>query len=340
MAPSRSVPSPGAPSAADTPSKAGALPTARFAEIIDSNRFRLVRKIAEGGMGTVYEAHQYGTAGFVKQVAIKTLNVDVSSDPEFVEMFIGEAKLVANLVHQNIVQIYQLGKAGGRFYIAMEYIDGITLQELSDRHAKLRKRLPFELAAFIVSRICRGLAHAHAKRGTDRELLKVVHRDISPKNILIDFEGVVKIGDWGIAKARAITTDREGDVLLGKSQYMSPEQAAFQATDHRSDIFSLGIVFHELVAGKSLFGNAGDTIATLDRIVHHDIPSIRDHAPDVPVAIEKILEQALVRDRDGRYQSAADMGDDLEHFMYDKGFGPTNQTLEAYLREIFADRRP
>lgn len=303
-------------------------------DIVDSNRFRLVRQIAEGGMGTVYEAHQYGTEGFVKQVAIKTLNLDVSSDPEFVDMFIGEAKLVANLVHQNIVQIYQLGKAGGRLYIAMEYIDGITLQELMIRAAQRGEPLPVDLAAFIVSRICRGLAYAHDKRDLEGHPLSVVHRDISPKNILMTWEGVVKIGDWGIAKAR-IMQDQEGEVLLGKCQYMSPEQAAFESTDARSDLFSLGIVFHELLTGKPLFGGEGDTITVLDRVMKHDAPPVRDVRPDTPEAVARIVGSALERSRDRRYQTAKRMGDDLEHFMYDKGFGPTNQTLEAYLRERF-----
>ncbi|MBN4054906.1 serine/threonine protein kinase [Acidimicrobium ferrooxidans] len=308
-------------------------------EIVDSYRFKLTRKIAEGGMGTVYEALQYGTDGFTKRLAVKTLNREVSSDEEFVGMFVGEAKLVANLVHQNIVQIYQLGKSGQQFYIAMEYISGVNLQEFLDRHADLTRQVPVDTAAFIVSRICRGLEYAHQSTSADGNLLGVVHRDISPKNLMMTWEGVVKIADWGIAKARAFMTDREGDILLGKSQYMSPEQASFEQTDARSDLFSLGIVFYELLAGGPLFDDA-ETIVILDKVMNADVGPIRQHCPDLPTEIERILMRALARDRQGRYQTAKEMGDDLEHYMYDKGFGPTNQTLQAYLRETFPDKVP
>jgi serine/threonine-protein kinase len=306
-------------------------------ELIDSTRFQLVAKIAEGGMGTVYRAAQVGISGFTKQVAIKTLNREASNDPEFVEMFIGEARLVADLVHQNIVQIYQLGKAGGQLYIAMELISGCNLQELITAHTRQGRVFPLDIAAFIVSRVCRGLAYAHEKRGKNGALLGVVHRDISPKNVLITWEGVVKIGDWGIAKARDLMIDNEGHVLLGKSAYMSPEQAAFQTTDARSDIFSLGIVFYELLSGRPLFGTAEveETVAILDRVIHSDAPPIRDLRPEVSEVLATILQRSLARDLGTRYPSAREMGDDLEHFMYDKGFGPTNESLARYLNEVF-----
>ncbi len=306
-------------------------------EIVDNYRFKLIRKIAEGGMGTVHEALQYGTDEFTKRVAIKTLNREVSTDEEFVGMFVGEAKLVANLVHQNIVQIYQLGRSHDQFYIAMEYISGVNLQEFLDRHADLSRRIPVDTAAFVVSRICRGLEYAHQSTGADGKLLGVVHRDISPKNIMMTWQGVVKIADWGIAKARAIMSDREGDILLGKSQYMSPEQAGFQATDARSDLFSLGIVFYELLAGGPLFDD-DETIVILDKVMNADVTPIRKHCPELPPEIERILMMALAQSRSKRYQSAKQMGDDLEHYMYDKGFGPTNQTLAAHLRETFPDK--
>ena len=297
----------------------------------------MVRKIASGGMGTVYEALQMGAEGFQKTMAIKMLMEDVAKDKEFVEMFIGEAKLVADLVHENIAQVYQLGKYHNSFYIAMEYIHGVNLQEFLDRHLYKRTKIPIELSCFIISRVCRALGYAHNKKNVNGELLGVVHRDVSPKNIMLSFEGVVKLTDFGIAKARNVMSNREGDVLYGKVPYMSPEQAAFQETDARSDMFSLGICFYEMLAGEMLFGDE-ETIVTMHRITKEDVAPIRSKRPDIPARVEEILQRSLLRDKNQRYQKALEMLADLEHFMYDKGFGPTNNTLEKYLKELFPER--
>lgn len=306
-------------------------------EIRDANCLQLVRKIAAGGMGTVYEANQMGAEGFRKTMAVKMLMEDVAADEEFVEMFVGEAKLVADLVHDNIAQVYQLGKYQNSFYIAMEYIHGVNLQEFNDWHVCKKKRIPVELSAFIISRVCRALDYAHNKRDKTGELLGVVHRDVSPKNIMMSFEGVVKLTDFGIAKACNLMLNREGDVLYGKVPYMSPEQAAFKATDARSDIFSLGICFYEMLAGDMLFGNE-ETMVTMHRIVKEDVPPIRSKCPDVPQRIEEILHKALDKDLEKRYQSAGEMLYDLEHFMYDGGYGPTNLTLTKYLKQLFPEK--
>lgn len=302
--------------------------------IVDSYKFRLVRKIAEGGMGAVYEAIQYGTEGFEKIVAIKTIIEDYSADTEFVDMFIGEAKLVADLVHQNIVQVYQLGKIGNRYYIALEYVHGVNLEEFLERHEEIGKRLPVELAAFIVSRVCLGLDYAHNKTDKTGNLLGVVHRDISPKNVMIDTQGVVKVTDFGIAKAAQYMRNREGEVLMGKVQYMSPEQARFEQTDRRSDVFSLGVVFYELLAGKNIFADE-DTMVAIQNICQKPIPSVRDYNDKVPPELEAIMMKALDRDKTKRYQSANDFGYDLQYYMYHDRFGPTYQMMESYLKEIF-----
>jgi len=306
-------------------------------ELVDTNRFKLIRKLAEGGMGAVYEALQLGAEGFEKTMAIKTILEDYSNNPEFVEMFIGEAKLVADLVHQNIVQIYQLGKIGNMYYIAMEYINGVDLGTFMDRHAELGVQLPVDMATFIVSRVCRGLEYAHAKTDRHNHPLGVVHRDISPGNIMMTWEGVVKVTDFGIAKAKNLMKDREGEVLLGKIQYMSPEQAEFKQTDGRSDIWSLGVVMYELLSGKPLF-RVDNTMVALRDVSLKDIPPIREVNPRVPEEVERILNKALERDRKKRYQSAGDFGYDLEYYMYHNRFGPTNVTLEKYLAKLFPDR--
>lgn len=303
-------------------------------EIVDTTRFKLTKKLAEGGMGAVYEAIQLGTEGFEKTMAIKTILEDYSSNPEFVEMFIGEAKLVADLVHQNIVQIYQLGKLDNIYYIAMEYINGVDLGAFMDRHTEINAELPVDMATFLISRVCRGLEYAHAKTDRKGNPLGVVHRDISPGNIMMTWEGVVKITDFGIAKAKTLMKDREGEVLLGKIQYMSPEQAEFKQTDHRSDIFSLGVVMYELMTGKQLFAHE-NTIVALRNISVMEIPPIRTANPRVPEEVERILNKALERDRNKRYQTAGEFGYDLEYYMYNNRFGPTNVTLEKYLAKLF-----
>jgi serine/threonine-protein kinase len=274
--------------------------------------------------------------GFRKTVALKIILKEYSSDTEFVEMFIGEAKLVADLVHQNIVQIYQLGKMKNSYYIAMEYLHGVNLKQFVERHQKLGIEIPIELAAFIISRVCRGLEYAHQKTDRKGRPLNVVHRDISPANIMLTFEGVVKITDFGIAKAANLMRDREGEVLMGKLRYMSPEQAQYEKTDARSDLFSLGVIFFELITGAVLF-EEGDTQTTIDNILYKEILSIGKIKSDVPQELERIVELALQRVAKNRYQTAGKMGYDLEHYMYHNRFGPTNITLEQYLKKIFPE---
>ena len=305
-------------------------------EIRQETRWEIVREIASGGIGTVYEARQHGVDGFEKRVALKVLREDVCDDPGFNEGLIAEAKLVADLVHENIVQIYQLGRWQGRYFVAMELIDGVTLRAFCERHARLQRQVPADIAAFIVSRVCRALEYAHNKRGHDGRPLGVVHRDICPSNIMMTFGGVVKLADFGIAKAKGYSVDQEGEVLLGKARYMSPEQASFLATDARSDIFSLGIVFHEILSGMPLFLDTS-TVRIIQNVKTRDIPPIRLVRPDVPEALEAIVQCALRRDPDKRFQDAATFGYELEYYLYHDRYGPTNNTLRDYVAELFPE---
>ncbi|HEX7578042.1 MAG TPA: serine/threonine-protein kinase, partial [Verrucomicrobiae bacterium] len=216
-------------------------------------RYEIVRKIFEGGMGIVFEAEQHGAREFVKRVAIKVIRPNFASQKTFIENFIGEAKLVADLIHTNIVQTYHLGEAKGVCFICMELIRGVNLEQFTHQLADKKRQLPKELAVFITSRIARGLAYAHAKTDKDGRSLGIVHRDVSLKNIMIAFEGDVKVTDFGIAKARGFLTDQEGEVVAGKADYMSPEQADFQVTDKRSDLFSAGVVLAHLLLGRNVF---------------------------------------------------------------------------------------
>jgi serine/threonine-protein kinase len=308
-------------------------------EFSDTYHFRLVRKLADGGMGSVHEAVLSGANGFKKTVVIKTILESLTQNDEFVEMFIGEAKLVADLVHQNICQVYQLGKFGNRYYIAMEYVAGVNLKEFLDRHLLDGLYVPPELGTFIVSRVCRGLEYAHRKRDAKGQLLGVVHRDVSPKNIMIGSEGEVKLTDFGIAKARHLMKDQEGEVLMGKVQYMSPEQAQYLPTDARSDLFSLGVVMFELLTGQILFGS-DSTATALQNVVYKEIPPPRRLNPGIPEDVERIILRAVQRDPAKRYASAEEMGHDLEYSIYHQGYGPTIVTLEKYLRRLFPQLYP
>lgn len=302
--------------------------------IAESKNYSMVRRLAEGGMGAVYEAKQFGAEGFEKTVAIKTILESFSTNPEFVRLFIGEAKLVADLVHENIVQVYHLGKTGNIYYIALEYVEGINLEHFIDRHQDGDKLLPVELSAFIISRVCRGLEYAHNKKGRDGQNLAIVHRDVSPKNVMLNYEGVVKLTDFGIAKARMVMEQEEGEVLMGKVEYMSPEQARYEATDRRSDIFSLGIVMYELLTGHHIF-ETEDIYQTLENVKDKPIPNPKKFRPDLPDMLCEILMRSLERDLDKRYQAAGEMGVALEYYMYHKGYGPTNVTLGNYLKDYF-----
>jgi serine/threonine-protein kinase len=308
------------------------------ATVRGESTYVLQRKLAQGGMGAVYEAVQLGAEGFAKTMAIKSILPHYSKNREFVEMFIGEAKLVANLVHENIVQIYQLGRdESGIYYIAMEYMDGINLEDLLNRHLDMTVSVPVELACFIGARTCRGLEYAHQKRGDDGEPLGIVHRDVSPKNILINTEGTVRLTDFGVAKARQYMNQQEGEVLMGKVEFMSPEQADYQVTDHRSDLFSLGIVLYELLTGVNPF-EVEDVYETLERVKTLPIPDPRDYRKEIPEEVVRIITKALERDLETRYQSAGEMGYDLEYHIYRDGYGPTVQTLARYLSRLYPEQ--
>jgi serine/threonine-protein kinase len=257
----------------------------------------------------------------------------------FIENFIGEAKLVADLIHTNITQTYHLGTSGNMFFIAMELIRGVNLEQFSRRLSEKRRILPLELAVFIVSRVARGLSYAHNKRDKDGKVLGIVHRDVSFKNIMIAFEGDVKLTDFGIAKARGFLLDQEGEVVAGKADYMSPEQASFKVTDKRSDIFSAGVVLSHLILGYNIFKGATPD-ESRERIMTLDLPDFRTIDTRVDDRLNRILLRALSRDPPKRYPNADELLYELEHYIYHSGYGPTNETLGKFIRELFDQEAP
>ena len=302
-------------------------------------RYDITRKIFEGGMGIVYEAEQHGARDFVKRVAIKIIRPNYASQKMFIENFVGEAKLVADLIHTNIVQTYHLGETNGVAFIAMELIRGVNLEQFTHQIADKKRALPKELAVFITSRIARGLAYAHNKTDKDGKPMGIVHRDVSFKNIMIAFEGDVKLTDFGIAKAKGFLTDQEGEVVAGKPDYMSPEQADFQVTDKRSDIFSAGVVLANLLLGRNIFKGASAE-ESRNRIINQPIPDFRALDPRIDDRLNDILHHCLARDLNHRYATADQLLTELEFYIYGAGYGPTNETLGKYIRELFGQEAP
>jgi serine/threonine-protein kinase len=236
-----------------------------------------------------------------------------------------EARRYALLDHENIGRIFDFDRVDGELCIILEYIDGWSLIEYLDRHEEQNRRPDVDLSVFIASRVCRALQYVFEKS-------KIVHRDISPSNIMMTREGTVKLIDFGIA-TRSGTQDHG---LTGKPAYMAPEMVVERRTDNRSDLFALGAVLYELLTGERLF-RAKTTAEVLEKVVGGPVPSVRTHRADVPEAVEAIVRRALERNPDKRYASAAEMGEACEHFLYDKGYGPTNLTLKRYVRHLFPE---
>jgi eukaryotic-like serine/threonine-protein kinase len=312
---------------------------ASIKHIFNELHYEMTRKLAEGGMGVVYEAVQLGAGNFRKVVAVKLIREEYSAIEEFQNNFIGEARLVADLIHTNIVQTYHLGQVGGQYFMVMEYVRGVNLEQFLEQHRKLDKQIPLDLAAFIISRIARGLTYAHMKCDREGRHLNIVHRDIGPKNVLVALEGDVKLTDFGIAKALDLMYNEEGKVIAGKDEYLSPEQATYAVTDARADLFPLGIVLTELLLGKNIF-RSNDRAQSRRNILSMPIPQFSTLRPDIEPKLEAIIQRALQRDRERRYQSAYDMLTDLELYLYSDRYGPTNEKLGVYIKELFGIKDP
>lgn len=305
--------------------------------IFSEMHYQITRTIAEGGMGVVYEAIQRGSGGFRKKIAIKIIREEYSQFEEFQNNFIGEAKLVADLIHTNIVQTYHLGEINKQYYMTMEFVNGINLEDFLQKHRHSNQKVPVDLAVFIASRICRGLAYAHTKCDSEGRPLGIVHRDINPKNVMIAREGDVKITDFGIAKALDLMYNEEGEVIAGKDEYLSPEQANREITDARADLFATGIVMAECLLGYNIF-EADTPEETRENILSLPIPDFTTLRPGVDDRLNSILHSAFRRHREERYQSANDMLTSLEMYMYGGGYGPTNEKLATYLSDLMGPR--
>jgi len=307
---------------------------AKLKHIFNELHFELARVVAEGGMGVVYEGLQHGSGGFSKRVAVKLIREEYSRIEAFRKNFVGEARLVADLIHTNIVQTYHLGEISGQYFMTMEYVDGVNLEDFIRRHLDTGQPIPVDLATFIISRICRGLAYAHQKCDKEGRSLDIVHRDVNPRNIMLAWEGDVKLTDFGIAKALDLMYNEEGEVIAGKDEYLSPEQARREVTDARADLFSCCVVLAEMLLQENIFESESEE-ATRNNILEMRIPDFSEMRKEVDGRLNDILQLGLTRDRDRRFQSAQGMLTCLERYLYGDGYGPTNEKLALYLRDLY-----
>lgn len=278
-------------------------------------KYILLERLAAGGMAEVYLSKSTGAVGVNKFVAIKRILPQYSDHQEFIEMFKEEAKIAVNLNHGNVVSIYDFGVERSQFFLVMEYVEGRNLRQILNELKKTNTQFVIEQISYMMKEVAAGLDHAHrCIDGTTGKPLNIVHRDMSPQNIMVSFEGEVKIIDFGIAKAETQLEATKAGTLKGKYGYMSPEQADGQNIDPRTDIFSLGIVMWELLANDRLFTSNSEA-AILRKIRECQIPSIRKINPSVPPELERIVNKALAKDRSLRYQTAASLHRDLNRFL-------------------------
>ncbi len=300
-------------------------------------KYRLVDRLAVGGMAEIFLAHETGSDGYEKPVVLKRIRPHLTKEASFVKMFLNEARLAAQLNHPNIVQIYDLGKMGESYFIAMEYIFGRDMRRIVPKSEGLGIPFPLVYALKIASSALAGLHYAHTKVDLYGNPLNIVHRDVSPENIFVAFDGTVKVLDFGIAKATNVPTGetRTGE-LRGKLSYMSPEQCLGRAVDCRSDIFALGVTLYEWLTGFKLFTGESD-IAVMRNIAEGKIYAPSYFKADIPGPVEAILMRALERDRERRYQTAADMQHDIDEFLNAYEFTPTPLHLANFLKQLFLD---
>ncbi len=299
--------------------------------------YELIKRIGLGGMAEIYLARTTGIGGFEKYLALKVIHPKYAEDQEFIDMLIDEAKIVVQLNHVNVGQIFDLGCIDDAYYIAMEFVDGRDLYQLLVRCAEDDVSIPFDIIAFVAKETAAALQYAHTKTDRYGRPLNLIHRDVSPQNVLLSFDGQVKLVDFGIAKANQRRQQTESGVIKGKFFYMSPEQAWGDPLDGRSDVFSCGICLYEMITGEMLY-KEDRALVLLDKVRRAVIPNIRERRPDIPPALEEIVMKALARDRDDRFSSAGALQTALSSFLYGHWPSFSQQRVGQFLQENFTDR--
>lgn len=303
---------------------------------IPFGKYTLLERINVGGMAEVFRAKAFGVEGFERLVAVKRILPAIAEDKEFIRMFIDEAKLAVQLNHANIAQIFDLGVVDNSHYIALEHVHGRDLRAIFDRCRADHEPMSVAQACFILMKVCEGLDYAHNKRDQGGRELGLVHRDVSPQNILVSFEGEIKLVDFGIAKAVGQQSSKtQAGILKGKFGYMSPEQVRGNNIDRRSDVFSCGIVLYELLTNERLFVGETD-FATLEKVRNVEILPPTTYNRKIPDELERIALKALTLNPDDRYQNAIDLHDELQAFVYTSGEFFSRKDLAGWMKKTFA----
>lgn len=292
-------------------------------------KYFLLKKLAAGGMGEVFLAKQQGPAGFEKILIIKKVLAHLTENKEFVELFLGEARLAARMNHRNIVQVFELGEQDGAYFIAMEYIQGKSLRDAIDAAIKRKEKIPAELCRTVIEQICDGSSYAHNLTDITGRSLNIVHRDLNPQNVLVSYTGDVKVIDFGIAKSEMSTVKTEAGMIKGKFVYMSPEQSLAKKLDKRSDIFAIGISLYEMLTGINPF-HKNNIVLTLEAVQRYDPPPVSEYDPSY-APFDPIIAKSLAKDRDRRYSDAAEMQDDLRRIVVP----PSPERLGPWMSRLF-----
>ena len=299
-------------------------------------KYLLLEKLATGGMAQLYRAKIIGVEGFEKFIAIKQILPHLAHEEELITSFIDEAKLAALLNHQNVVQIYDFGSMENSYFITMEYLFGRDLRAVNAKAREKGSPVSLENALYLISKVCAGLDYAHKLKDFQGKSLYIIHRDISPQNIFLTYEGDVKIVDFGIAKAASQSTITQVGMIKGKVAYMSPEQAAGKVIDHRSDIFATGILLYELIAGGRMF-KGDDTLQILSKVREGEFTPLGTLKGGLPEKLYDITAKALAKDPEDRYQSCADMQADIEECIFRLNLRPSGRSMAEYLKILFVE---
>src|SRR5438552_5744842 len=276
-------------------------------------KYFLMKKLAAGGMGEIYLAKQQGPAGFQKILVVKKILAHLTENKEFIEAFLGEARLAAQMNHRNVVQVFELGEESGSYFIAMEYVAGKSLRDVIDMAIKKKEKLHPEHCRLIGEMICDGASYAHNLTDMTGRSLNLVHRDLNPQNVLVSYGGDVKIIDFGIAKSEISTVKTEAGMIKGKFVYMSPEQSLAKPLDKRSDVFAIGITLYEMLCGQNPF-HKSNIVLTLEAIQRTE-PSPPSELDPALAPFDPILAKALAKDRERRYADASEMQEDLRRIV-------------------------
>jgi hypothetical protein len=303
---------------------------------IPFGKYCLLDRINIGGMAEVWRAKALGETGFEKLVAIKRILPNIAEDDEFISMFIDEAKIAVQLTHDNIAQVFDLGRIGDSYFIAMEYVAGRDLKAIFDRGRNRGEPAPIPLTCYAIAKMCEGLDYAHRKRDAAGRELHIVHRDVSPQNCLVSYEGEVKVIDFGIAKAANKASQTQAGILKGKFGYMSPEQVRGLPLDQRSDVFSAGIVLYEMLTGERLFTGESD-FSVLEKVRQADILPPTKYNRRIPEGLEKIVLTALAKDPDERYPYASDLADALRRYAVTSDAVFSRRDLMQSMKSTFAE---